>query len=193
MRVFIAILVLIFNLQSPIKAENISDFEIEGVSIGDSLLDYLSKNKIETTTYPVVRGGKEYKQYSKVPLNKKSSTYDRVLLFYKTDDPENIIQAIVGRNYYEDNIDECYSLQKNIVNELESIFTKGQKDDKGKVKNSAFPEGDSYKYDISFYFKDGSMAHTACYDFSIKDTVSKDRLSIGVYSKQYLEWFWSLK
>ena len=50
MRVFIAILVLIFSLQSWTKANDIGEFEIEGMSIGDSLLDYypekLIKNKL---------------------------------------------------------------------------------------------------------------------------------------------------
>ena len=40
MRVFVAVLVLIFSLQSLTKADDIRDFEIEGMSIGDSLLDY---------------------------------------------------------------------------------------------------------------------------------------------------------
>ena len=42
----IIILTLFFNFQSLTKAENISDFEIEGISIGDSLLDYLSEKEI---------------------------------------------------------------------------------------------------------------------------------------------------
>ena len=47
MRVFIAVLVLIFSLQSWTKADDISDFEIEGMSIGDSLLDYMSEEEIK--------------------------------------------------------------------------------------------------------------------------------------------------
>ena len=47
MRVFIAVIILIFSLQSWTKADDISDFEIEGMSIGDSLLDYFSEDKIK--------------------------------------------------------------------------------------------------------------------------------------------------
>ena len=36
MRIFLAVLVLIFSLQSFTKADDISEFEIEGMSIGDS-------------------------------------------------------------------------------------------------------------------------------------------------------------
>ena len=193
MRVLIIILVLVFSLQSWSKADDISDFEIEGISIGHTLLDYLSKDYIENTKLPIFRGGKEHKEYHKVQLKSSSELYERVLLYYRTNDPNIIIKAIVGRVYFENNINECYALQKNIVNELESIFTQEKKLDRGKIKNLAFPDGDSYKNDVSFYFKDGSMVHIACYDFSSKDTTSVDRLSVGIYSKEYFEWFLSLK
>ena len=46
MKKFLAILILIFTLQTPSQADDIRDFQIEGMSIGDSLLDYFSKKKI---------------------------------------------------------------------------------------------------------------------------------------------------
>ena len=48
MRAFIAVLVLIFSFQSWTKADDISDFQIEGISIGDSLLDYFSREEIKS-------------------------------------------------------------------------------------------------------------------------------------------------
>ena len=48
MRVFIIILVLIFSLQSWTKADDISDFEIEGMSIGDSALDFFTEEHIKS-------------------------------------------------------------------------------------------------------------------------------------------------
>ena len=47
MRVFIAVLVLIFSLQSGNRAEDISEFEMEGMRIGDSLLDFININEIK--------------------------------------------------------------------------------------------------------------------------------------------------
>jgi len=35
MRVFIAVIVLIFGFQSLVRADDIRDFQIEGISIGD--------------------------------------------------------------------------------------------------------------------------------------------------------------
>ena len=46
MRAFITVLVLIFSLQSFTKADDISDFEIEGMSLGESLLDFFSEEEI---------------------------------------------------------------------------------------------------------------------------------------------------
>ena len=48
MRVFLSVLILIFSLQSWTKADDIFEFEIEGMSIGDSLLDYFSKDEIKS-------------------------------------------------------------------------------------------------------------------------------------------------
>ena len=42
MKIFITVLVLIFSLQSGIKADDIRDFQIEGISVGDSLLNYFN-------------------------------------------------------------------------------------------------------------------------------------------------------
>ena len=46
MRLFISALILILTLQSWAKAENINDFEIEGISIGDTALKILNRNEI---------------------------------------------------------------------------------------------------------------------------------------------------
>ena len=46
MRVFLSVIIIIFNLQSWTKADDIRDFQIEGMSVGDSLLDYLSEQEI---------------------------------------------------------------------------------------------------------------------------------------------------
>ena len=43
MKVFMAVLFLIFSFQSLTKAADISDFEIAGISVGDSLLDFYHK------------------------------------------------------------------------------------------------------------------------------------------------------
>ena len=48
MRIFLTVMILIFSLQSWTKADDIRDFEIEGMSIGDSLLKHMSINQINS-------------------------------------------------------------------------------------------------------------------------------------------------
>ena len=47
MRILLTILILIFGTQSLTKADDIKEFEIEGFSVGESLLKYLMKKKIK--------------------------------------------------------------------------------------------------------------------------------------------------
>ena len=55
MKKLIIIFIFIFNFQSFTWADDIRDFEIEGISVEDSLLDFFSEEKIinsEKTIYP---------------------------------------------------------------------------------------------------------------------------------------------
>ena len=47
MKKFLTILILILTLQTPSQADDIRDFQIEGLSIGDSALDIATREDIE--------------------------------------------------------------------------------------------------------------------------------------------------
>ena len=46
MKKFLTILILILALQTPSQATDIRDFQIEGISIGDNLINYMTKKEI---------------------------------------------------------------------------------------------------------------------------------------------------
>ena len=46
MKRLLLIFILTFSFQSWTKADDIRDFEIEGISIGDSLLNFYDENRI---------------------------------------------------------------------------------------------------------------------------------------------------
>ena len=48
MKVFISLLILMFSLQSLTKADDIRDFEIEGMSVGDSALNFVDKITLDS-------------------------------------------------------------------------------------------------------------------------------------------------
>ena len=189
MRIFIIVLVLIFNFQSWSKADDIRDFQIDGFSIGDSLLDFYSEKKINSEKLLVLRGGKKFKEYAKIvrQKDKKSDIYDGVLLYFKTDDKNYSITAISGRTWYEKNISKCYKDQKKIAQEVESSIEVSRKVNHPKRKTKQFPKGNSYVTQLG-YFVTGGVIAVQCYDWSPKDTQSIDRLSITIYSKEYNDW-----
>ena len=83
MRVFLAVLVLIFSLQSWTKADDISDFQIEGMSIGDTLLQYYSKDQIISKSRNILMGGKFYNDWQQIHKENNNELYDRVSLYFK--------------------------------------------------------------------------------------------------------------
>ena len=46
-RLSIYLFLILFTFQTPSQADDISDFQIEGMSIGDSALDYFSKSTLK--------------------------------------------------------------------------------------------------------------------------------------------------
>ena len=130
MRVFISILVLIFSLQSWTKADDIRDFEIEGMSIGDSLLKYVSENEIKKkmkTPYP---GSKKYSRFFK-----KFSFYDHVQFHFKTMDTKYIIHAISGILYYPNDLKSCQDKRVKVINEIKEALQISKVIDMGKQIN----------------------------------------------------------
>jgi len=121
MRVFIAVLVLIFSLQSWTKADDIRDFQIEGMSIGDSLLDYFSEEKITNSNryYPYLDN-----EFYAVGFDHENSfeVYDTVEIHLKTDDKKYKIYSADGLIFYVNNIDDCYK-KKDEMPKFQSLLT----------------------------------------------------------------------
>ena len=189
MRVFIAALVLIFSLQSLTKADDIRDFEIEGISIGDSLLDYFSKKMINEDKNFLYKSKKFYavsfdKRYRSL------KTYDDVQFLMKNNDKKYIIYSITGRLFYKNNIDDCYKKKDEIVKELSSIFKDSQKKDWGKEKFFENSSDNSTVSVVYFYFKLGGAVKVACYDWSKEKEEEKgvsDGLGVIINSKEFSE------
>jgi len=106
-KVFFIFFILSFTFQSWTKADDIGDFEIEGMSIGDSLLDYMQKEEI------IELREKYYKDdaFSSITIfpdeySFKFSFYDALVLSYKTKDKKFKLKGISGIVRYKDNIEE---------------------------------------------------------------------------------------
>ena len=78
---------ILFSFSAPSFADDISDFQIEGISIGDSLLDYMSEQNIKTeiknTRYMYTDLNEDF---GEVYLYKELQTYDYMSFFVKPND-----------------------------------------------------------------------------------------------------------
>jgi len=144
MRIFITVLVLIFSFQSWTRADDIRDFEIEGMSIGDSLLDHFSINEIKKfDNYDDLPSDMKFRiaVVKKTNFN-KMEMYDSLTFYYKPEDKNFIIYGVSGNLYCKEN--ECKKLYKKIKNDF-------LKDYKGRESISKHPDDKSGKSISTIY------------------------------------------
>ena len=179
MKKFLGILVLIlFTLQAPSWADDIRDFQIEGISIGDSALEYYTESKINSYE-------KEYyknKKFFKITIHTKKSTYDTLGLTFKSKDKKYIMHGINGALTL-DNIKSCHKKQNEIKKELDEIFISNAKKDTG--KHPGYKDSTYIRY--TYYLSDGAQAEVICYDMSKKlEKKGKwDSLYVSLASVEY--------
>ena len=192
MRVFIAVLVLIFSLQSWTRADDIHEFEIEGMSIGDSLLDFFSEEKIfERKKY-------EYK-YNKIFStigfpNENYNDYDKIQIHYKLNDKSKIIYGITGILYFDNKINECLKLKEKITSEFKLTLTNIQLNEHT-FNHWADKKNNTKVYQAAFDFPSRASITIVCTDWSEELTKEKgwdDNLKVSILSQEIADFFGSL-
>ena len=158
MKRLLLILILTFSFQTLVKADDITDFEIEGMSIGDSLLDFFNKKKINT-----------FMNYDDLPSDMKfriiefgsneslkMKIYDGMQLFYKPSDKKYILHNVSG---FIDcsNKNDCNKIFNEIEKDLDIAFKK-TKLDKRNFKHIDDKSGKSITRMSNYELNDGSIA-----------------------------------
>ena len=192
MRVFIVVIVLIFSLQSWTKADDISDFEIEGMSIGDSLLKFMSVDEINNNTFEnYFKNGKKRKYYATGLFD--SDEYDQLEIYIKTGDNNFKIRAITGFKNIN-SLKKCLSLKNEIVDEIQSLFINNEPVSFNDVSHTFDKSGKSKQYQTAFLLKNHRAKdhiRIECTIWSKKMKKEKgfgDNLGISVFSTETLEW-----
>ena len=190
MRLFIAVLVLLFSFQSWTKADDIRDFQIEGISLGDSLLDYFSEEKIKEKLQDTKTYYYKNNKYAVFGFNNISQTYDRIVFTIKPKDNKYIIYSVRGQLNFNNNIDGCLDKQKIIVNEVSQLF-KNLKFKDRKVKHGVDKTGKSIVYAKELEFENKDEIRIGCLDWSAEMTKKnnwKDGLWVLLASEELLTW-----
>ena len=184
-KLFSTILVLGLLLSGNAYADDISDFQIGGMSIGDSLLDYFSDKNIKKKSINWNNKNKTYKQF----LSTKSyNLYDTVVFSYLGKDKNYIIQEIAGRKNID--IKSCIKLQLEIVKQIEKLIPSAKKNDLG-TRNYRGDKSKKSKITIVNFNTGQGLIQVGCYDFSDKITKERkfiDGINVSIGSKQFMEW-----
>ena len=163
---FLIIWILTFQTQS--SADNIRYFQIEGMRIGDSALDYFNESQLEDNE----QGwhNYSYKEYS-TSFMPGRGIYDWFLVSYKNDDNNFIIEALAGglekKNYDEK---ECNNKLNVTALDISESFKNTTQEEKKSYKLTTdaartYPfSGKSTVTSVSFNFLDGAKIILACYN-----------------------------
>ena len=175
---------ILFSFQTSSWADDIRDFQIEGMSIGDSLLDYVTKDEIEKRKSYFYKS-KEYASMSKGDPSFK--VYGGFQVHFKDNDRKYIIQSLNGMILYEDNIKDCYKKMEEIVDELTDFFENAKKTNKETIDHTYDKSGKSKITFVKFVFKSGDFISVECLDWS-KELPYNDKLSVLIITKKLQDW-----
>lgn len=189
MRVFLTVLIFIFSLQSFTKADDIKDFEIEGISIGDSLLDHFTEKEIkENTSYNYEETNKKF---TSVDIYNLSNNYEFIQIHYKTNDKNYEIYSIDGIFSWDKLPEDCNAKRLKINNEISSIFTNLKYEE---ALNSDMSSERGFMDLNEYYFSNGDFIQVTCYKYKnkyISDYTNHGRL--GIIRKELDDWIVSIK
>ena len=182
MKKLLGIVVLGLLLITPSQADDIQDLQIEGMSVGDSLLDFMDKSEMN---FKFLYRDKSFK----TTYFGKSEIYDDIQLTVKFDDNNYIIHNISGKIFYRKNYDKCLKNKISITKAFQSLISSDVKtQSENNIKRSSDPTGNSTWSYYAFYFTDGSGAQVFCTDWSEELLKSKnyvDELKAALYSIEF--------
>ena len=208
MKKLLALLFSLFLLSSlSVFADDISNFEIERMSVGDSLLDFMNEGQILEgieITKERYNHLKEPSKFAQILLTKELLTYDGVSIYIKnnstnqyiTDRNEKyIIYALSGMIRYNEDFDGCIQKRDEIEEVLSKMF---QDADKSELTGdySSDPSGDSFAEVIEFLFPSGAEIELQCIDMEESFRIKKnwaEGLFVAIHSEEVIKWFQNTK
>ena len=192
-------LILIFLtafLPSYVFSDDISDYQIEKITVGDSLLDYYSENTIKKNIDNFFLELRKDKTFYTVEIADKDFKEYEILQFgLKDNDPKFIIHSVAGGNFYT-NISKCHKRMDSIIKEISDLLKFTDKKDYGTYPNPADPSGKSNVKTVYFDFEEDQgkgMDHIAigCTDWSKEFEKSynyQDNLRVVIQTAEYDFW-----
>ena len=172
-------------------ADDISEYEIEGISIGDSLLDHLSKEEIITE---IERTRPAYNHlnndFGEVYLYGNFDNYDRLSFFVKPNDEKFLIYEVRGLISYIEDLNGCHKKQNEIVEEISDLFEDAKKSEES-FKSRSDPSGKSTKDKVKFTFNSGDEIQIVCSNWEENLRIKNnwgEGVSVIISTNEVLNW-----
>ena len=154
-------MVLGLFLITPSQADDIRDFQIEGMSIGDSLLDYFNENEI-LDNKPNWFKDNEYSLADDLRLE-TFQTYLSVQAAYKTKDKKYILEGIEGYKFYK-KMSNCLKELDEVVDEISKITSEAVRSKKKTYKHQD-PDSNATITSLSIMFDSGHKISIGCANY----------------------------
>ena len=152
------VLIIIFSFQSWTNADDIRDFQIEGMSIGDSLLDHYNFSEINKNIVNYYNDN----EYTVTVLDSENSNYNFIQVHYRTEDKKLIIYSIDGL-FEIKSIQKCITKKNKIAEQMTKLFPSTEKE---LNSNAKMASGHGVLHGIKFYFLSGDFTEVTCYDYN---------------------------
>ena len=189
MKNILLIFFIFLNFQSWTKADDVGDFEIEGMSIGESLLNFMSEKQINEALGSEKAYFYENKFVTISSWDNRDNyeTYDNVGIILKQDDSTYKIYGLEGLLINQDgNIDDCYKKQESIAKEI--LIVTGDKYNLKRwflEKNRKTKEQLAVKYlDFEIIDSDRKPISIVCFDIN-RSGDKYTRLVVAVDSEEF--------
>ena len=173
---------IFFSFSVPSFADDISDFQIEGMSVGDNVSEFFTEMQIIQNTVKYHTNNK----FITLEFNNLDSfkTYGALQLAYKSEN--KIISEITGLISYKYNIEDCYENMDMITNDILNSINVIDKTDKFVQKLRQDSSGKSEMTIVELYF-DSGYCQIGCYNWSDEKGWT-DNLRVGIRTNEFDKW-----
>ena len=187
MKRLLLILILTFSFQPLTKADDLRDIEIEGISIGNSLLDFITESQImERAFYPY----NSNKFYQSGMLSNSFETYEYLQFNLKKDDSKYIIYGMSGKIFFENDIKSCLKKKDIIFNEILNLFNKADiETSTHNIPHDYDKTGESLIYANDIDMSSGGTIRVYCTDWSNKLSEYLDNLKVTIGTQELVDFF----
>ena len=166
-------------------ADDIKNFEIEGMRVGESALNYFTKEEIENGKQPQQYPGSDRYIISNIFEHKNFEKYVQIQINYLKDDAEYHMGGILGSSPYDD-IKLCLKDKDVMENKMDKFFDVPVKQTATQDKH--YDQTGNSKTHITQYFLKNGLVLITCDDWSTKMTNEenlRDIISVNLIGEDF--------